>query len=74
MSVNSLIYCPEGGEHEWTLWTDESDGDLVIDCDRCHSEAYRTSFRSHTVAFNPLPVKLSQEYDQPMIVETRREV
>lgn len=74
MSVNSLIYCPEGGEHEWTLWTDESDGDLVIDCDSCHQEAYRDGFPSTTLSLQGIPVRVERMPDDTLNIYARREV
>lgn len=69
MSEINLTYCPEGGEHDWTIWTNL---DLVIDCDKCHHEAYRSSFPSARLGIAPLPVELFEEGSM-LFVKPRRE-
>lgn len=70
----NLTYCPEGGEHEWELWTDDFHAQMVIDCDRCHTELQRTEYvNSHTI--EPLPVTVEGEVGRGHLrVKPRREV
>lgn len=75
MDEINLTYCPEGGEHEWVLWNDQDEAALIIDCDRCHTQAYRGDFPTASLHISPLPVKLDNKYLSTGIeADPRREV
>jgi len=66
MSVN-LIYCPEGGEHEWWLWTAEETGQLRIDCDRCLHTLHEAPLKDLNLDISPLPINVTYHGDITMI-------
>lgn len=70
MSEINLTYCPEGGEHEWQMW---NNGDLIIDCDRCHHEVHREPMTTTRLGIAPLPVELFTE-GAMLFTKPRREI
>lgn len=78
MSEINLTYCPEGGEHEWSLWSGTFTATLNIDCNRCHQVAFSGDFSGDFsvggLVLNPLPVQLNQEFDGFISASPRREV
>ena len=66
MSAN-LIYCFEGGEHEWELWTSEETGQLRIDCAHCGYDLYEAPFKGLNLNISPLPINVTHHDDTTMI-------
>lgn len=74
MSEINLTYCPEGGEHEWSLWSGTFTATLNIDCNRCHQDAFSGDLPVGGLVLSPLPVQLNQEFDGIISASPRREV
>lgn len=75
MNEINLTYCPEGGEHKWGVWYDKENTELVIDCDRCHAEAFRENFYTEDLDIKPIPVRLEKSPNSKTLnVHERHEV
>lgn len=73
MSENNLTYCPEGGEHEWLMWSDT--GKLVVDCNCCAQVALReTLWFTADLDILGIPVQLERMSDGLLKIRPRREV